>query len=149
MSPALRQVLDTEDELREMGSDAAVPSEVRDWLAATFTQQARAKGRRAEEKPKFRSIVHAVQAGIFVERSGDTGDTGGHGDGDRRRGDRDTEVTPGMGTGIAREGTGTPRGYGDRNSPRRGQGHQRDAGTGIARGGHRGDTVGTELREGA
>ncbi|XP_027562840.1 calcium/calmodulin-dependent 3',5'-cyclic nucleotide phosphodiesterase 1B-like, partial [Neopelma chrysocephalum] len=63
-----RQVLDTEDELREMGSDAAVPSEVRDWLAATFTQQARAKGRRAEEKPKFRSIVHAVQAGIFVER---------------------------------------------------------------------------------
>ncbi|XP_039570634.1 calcium/calmodulin-dependent 3',5'-cyclic nucleotide phosphodiesterase 1B isoform X2 [Passer montanus] len=63
-----RQVLDTEDELRDMGSDAAVPSEVRDWLAATFTQQARAKGRRAEEKPKFRSIVHAVQAGIFVER---------------------------------------------------------------------------------
>ncbi|NXR38946.1 PDE1B phosphodiesterase, partial [Zosterops hypoxanthus] len=63
-----RQVLDTEDELREMGSDAAVPSEVRDWLAPTFTQQARAKGRRAEEKPKFRSIVHAVQAGIFVER---------------------------------------------------------------------------------
>ncbi|XP_067992783.1 dual specificity calcium/calmodulin-dependent 3',5'-cyclic nucleotide phosphodiesterase 1B, partial [Melanerpes formicivorus] len=63
-----RQMLETEDELREMGSDAAVPSEVRDWLAATFTQQARAKGRRAEEKPKFRSIVHAVQAGIFVER---------------------------------------------------------------------------------
>lgn len=60
-------MLDTEDELREMRSDA-VPSEVRDWLAATFTQQARAKGRRAEEKPKFRSIVHAVQAGIFVER---------------------------------------------------------------------------------
>lgn len=64
-----RQMLDTEDELREMRSDA-VPSEVRDWLAATFTQQARAKGRRAEEKPKFRSIVHAVQAGIFVERWG-------------------------------------------------------------------------------
>ncbi|NXS75843.1 PDE1B phosphodiesterase, partial [Pandion haliaetus] len=57
-----RQMLDTEDELREMGSDAAVPSEVRDWLAATFTQQARAKGRRAEEKPKFRSIVHAHPA---------------------------------------------------------------------------------------
>ncbi|XP_068265901.1 dual specificity calcium/calmodulin-dependent 3',5'-cyclic nucleotide phosphodiesterase 1B [Nyctibius grandis] len=63
-----RQMLDAEDELRALGSDAAVPSEVRDWLAATFTQQARAKGRRAEEKPKFRSIVHAVQAGIFVER---------------------------------------------------------------------------------
>uniref|UniRef100_A0A8C6ZT67 Phosphodiesterase n=3 Tax=Nothoprocta TaxID=8806 RepID=A0A8C6ZT67_NOTPE len=62
-----RHLLDTEDELQEMRSDA-VPAEVRDWLAATFTQQARAKGRRAEEKPKFRSIVHAVQAGIFVER---------------------------------------------------------------------------------
>lgn len=62
-----RQILDTEDELRELRSDA-VPSEVRDWLASTFTQQTRAKGRRAEEKPKFRSIVHAVQAGIFVER---------------------------------------------------------------------------------
>ncbi|XP_025898604.1 calcium/calmodulin-dependent 3',5'-cyclic nucleotide phosphodiesterase 1B [Nothoprocta perdicaria] len=64
---ARRHLLDTEDELQEMRSDA-VPAEVRDWLAATFTQQARAKGRRAEEKPKFRSIVHAVQAGIFVER---------------------------------------------------------------------------------
>lgn len=63
----LRQILDTEDELQELRSDA-VPSEVRDWLASTFTQQTRAKGRRAEEKPKFRSIVHAVQAGIFVER---------------------------------------------------------------------------------
>ncbi|KAL4839409.1 hypothetical protein H8958_000812 [Nasalis larvatus] len=63
-----RHILDTEDELQELRSDA-VPSEVRDWLASTFTQQARAKGRRAEEKPKFRSIVHAVQAGIFVERT--------------------------------------------------------------------------------
>ncbi|NXE56573.1 PDE1B phosphodiesterase, partial [Casuarius casuarius] len=53
-----RQILDTEDELQEMRSDA-VPSEVRDWLASTFTQQTRAKGRRSEEKPKFRSIVHA------------------------------------------------------------------------------------------
>lgn len=70
VTPALRcrrQILDTEDELQELRSDA-VPSEVRDWLASTFTQQTRAKGRRAEEKPKFRSIVHAVQAGIFVER---------------------------------------------------------------------------------
>ncbi|XP_063150028.1 dual specificity calcium/calmodulin-dependent 3',5'-cyclic nucleotide phosphodiesterase 1B isoform X1 [Candoia aspera] len=62
-----RKILDTEDELQEIKSDA-VPSEVRDWLASTFTQQTRAKGRRSEEKPKFRSIVHAVQAGIFVER---------------------------------------------------------------------------------
>ncbi|XP_072262492.1 dual specificity calcium/calmodulin-dependent 3',5'-cyclic nucleotide phosphodiesterase 1B isoform X2 [Pyxicephalus adspersus] len=62
-----RQILDTEDELPEIRSDA-VPSEVRDWLASTFTQQTRSTGRRSEEKPRFRSIVHAVQAGIFVER---------------------------------------------------------------------------------
>ncbi|XP_075447835.1 dual specificity calcium/calmodulin-dependent 3',5'-cyclic nucleotide phosphodiesterase 1B isoform X5 [Ascaphus truei] len=62
-----RQILDTEDELPEIRSDA-VPSEVRDWLASTFTSQTRATGRRSEEKPRFRSIVHAVQAGIFVER---------------------------------------------------------------------------------
>lgn len=62
-----RQILDTEDELQEIRSDA-VPSEVRDWLASTFTQQTRSTGRRSEEKPRFRSIVHAVQAGIFVER---------------------------------------------------------------------------------
>ncbi|KAM4795341.1 dual specificity calcium/calmodulin-dependent 3',5'-cyclic nucleotide phosphodiesterase 1B [Rhinophrynus dorsalis] len=62
-----RQILDTEDELPEIRSDS-VPSEVRDWLASTFTQQTRSGGRRSEEKPRFRSIVHAVQAGIFVER---------------------------------------------------------------------------------
>ncbi|XP_075055346.1 dual specificity calcium/calmodulin-dependent 3',5'-cyclic nucleotide phosphodiesterase 1B isoform X3 [Mixophyes fleayi] len=62
-----RQILDTEDELPEIRSDS-VPSEVRDWLASTFTQQTRSTGRRSEEKPRFRSIVHAVQAGIFVER---------------------------------------------------------------------------------
>ncbi|XP_029450985.1 calcium/calmodulin-dependent 3',5'-cyclic nucleotide phosphodiesterase 1B isoform X2 [Rhinatrema bivittatum] len=62
-----RQILDTEDELPEIRNDS-VPSEVRDWLASTFTQQTRSTGRRSEEKPKFRSIVHAVQAGIFVER---------------------------------------------------------------------------------
>lgn len=62
-----RQILDTDDDLPEIRSDA-VPSEVRDWLASTFTQQTRSTGRRSEEKPKFRSIVHVVQAGIFVER---------------------------------------------------------------------------------
>ncbi|XP_064408388.1 dual specificity calcium/calmodulin-dependent 3',5'-cyclic nucleotide phosphodiesterase 1B [Latimeria chalumnae] len=62
-----RQMLDTDDELQEIHSDN-VPSEVRNWLASTFTQQVRPAGFRSEEKPKFRSIVHAVQAGIFVER---------------------------------------------------------------------------------
>lgn len=59
--------MDTEDELSDIQSDS-VPSEVRDWLASTFTRQMGLMLRRTEEKPRFRSIVHAVQAGIFVER---------------------------------------------------------------------------------
>lgn len=59
--------MDTEDELSDIQSDS-VPSEVRDWLASTFTRQMGLMLRRSEEKPRFRSIVHAVQAGIFVER---------------------------------------------------------------------------------
>ncbi|XP_076146847.1 dual specificity calcium/calmodulin-dependent 3',5'-cyclic nucleotide phosphodiesterase 1A-like isoform X2 [Alosa pseudoharengus] len=62
-----RRLVDTEDELSDIQSDS-VPSEVRDWLAATFTRQMGLMLRRTEEKPRFRSIVHAVQAGIFVER---------------------------------------------------------------------------------
>uniref|UniRef100_A0A8D0CFR0 Phosphodiesterase n=1 Tax=Scleropages formosus TaxID=113540 RepID=A0A8D0CFR0_SCLFO len=62
-----RRLVDTEDELSDIQSDS-VPSEVRDWLASTFTRQMGLMLRRTEEKPRFRSIVHAVQAGIFVER---------------------------------------------------------------------------------
>ncbi|XP_065606554.1 dual specificity calcium/calmodulin-dependent 3',5'-cyclic nucleotide phosphodiesterase 1A isoform X1 [Cyrtonyx montezumae] len=62
-----RRLLDTEDELSDIHSDS-VPLEVRDWLASTFTREMGIVKRRPEEKPKFRSIVHAVQAGIFVER---------------------------------------------------------------------------------
>ncbi|KAF7645234.1 hypothetical protein LDENG_00207770, partial [Lucifuga dentata] len=62
-----RRLMDTEDELSDIQSDS-VPSEVRDWLASTFTRQRGLMLRRSEEKPRFRSIVHAVQAGIFVER---------------------------------------------------------------------------------
>ncbi|XP_034561801.1 calcium/calmodulin-dependent 3',5'-cyclic nucleotide phosphodiesterase 1C [Notolabrus celidotus] len=61
-----RRLMDPEDELSDIQSDS-VPSEVRDWLASTFTRQ-RGLMRRNEDKPRFRSIVHAVQAGIFVER---------------------------------------------------------------------------------
>ncbi|XP_041670160.1 calcium/calmodulin-dependent 3',5'-cyclic nucleotide phosphodiesterase 1A [Cheilinus undulatus] len=61
-----RRLVDPEDELSDIQSDS-VPSEVRDWLASTFTRQ-RGLIRRNEDKPRFRSIVHAVQAGIFVER---------------------------------------------------------------------------------
>ncbi|XP_041045179.1 calcium/calmodulin-dependent 3',5'-cyclic nucleotide phosphodiesterase 1C [Carcharodon carcharias] len=62
-----RHLLDAEDELSNIQSDS-VPSEVRDWLASTFTKQMGMMLKRTEEKPRFRSIVHAVQAGIFVER---------------------------------------------------------------------------------
>uniref|UniRef100_A0A665UAP4 Phosphodiesterase n=1 Tax=Echeneis naucrates TaxID=173247 RepID=A0A665UAP4_ECHNA len=62
-----RQCLDSEDDLQQLQSDG-VPLEVTDWLASTFTQRVRRPARRSDEKPKFRSIVHAVQAGIFVER---------------------------------------------------------------------------------
>ncbi|XP_040290450.1 calcium/calmodulin-dependent 3',5'-cyclic nucleotide phosphodiesterase 1C-like isoform X2 [Bufo bufo] len=62
-----RRLLDNEDELSDIQSDS-VPSEVRDWLASTFTRQMGMMLKRTEEKPRFRSIVHAVQAGIFVER---------------------------------------------------------------------------------
>ncbi|KAI5093230.1 calcium/calmodulin-dependent 3',5'-cyclic nucleotide phosphodiesterase 1A isoform X2, partial [Silurus meridionalis] len=58
--------LDVDDDL-QLRSDV-VPVEVRDWLASTFSQTVQPIRRRLEEKPKFRSIVHAVQAGIFVER---------------------------------------------------------------------------------
>uniref|UniRef100_A0AAV2JFX7 Phosphodiesterase n=1 Tax=Knipowitschia caucasica TaxID=637954 RepID=A0AAV2JFX7_KNICA len=61
-----RRLTDLEDEFNDIQSDS-VPSEVRDWLASTFTRQ-RILLRRSEDKPRFRAIVHAVQAGIFVER---------------------------------------------------------------------------------
>ncbi|XP_040828068.1 calcium/calmodulin-dependent 3',5'-cyclic nucleotide phosphodiesterase 1A isoform X2 [Ochotona curzoniae] len=62
-----RRLLDTEDELGDIQTDS-VPLEVRDWLASTFTRKMGMTKKKPEEKPKFRSIVHAVQAGIFVER---------------------------------------------------------------------------------
>ncbi|KAK7881350.1 hypothetical protein WMY93_029759 [Mugilogobius chulae] len=61
-----RRLMDLEDEFSDIHSDS-VPSEVRDWLASTFTRQ-RTLLRRSDDKPRFRAIVHAVQAGIFVER---------------------------------------------------------------------------------
>ncbi|XP_040912667.1 calcium/calmodulin-dependent 3',5'-cyclic nucleotide phosphodiesterase 1A [Toxotes jaculatrix] len=61
------RLLDTEDELSDLQAES-VPSEVRDWLACTFSRKMGVAKRRPEEKPRFRSIVHAVQAGIFVER---------------------------------------------------------------------------------
>ncbi|CAB1449415.1 unnamed protein product [Pleuronectes platessa] len=53
----LERLLDPEDELSDIRSDF-VPSEVRDWLASTFTRQRGIMLRRNEDKPRFRSIVH-------------------------------------------------------------------------------------------
>lgn len=46
----------------------AVPPEVREWLASTFTRQLVTTRKRTEEKPKFRTVAHAIRAGIFVDR---------------------------------------------------------------------------------
>ncbi|CAL9703823.1 unnamed protein product [Knipowitschia caucasica] len=59
-----RQTLESEEDLLQSED---VPTEVTDWLSSTFTQKIRPT-RKTDEKHKFRSIVHAVQAGIFVER---------------------------------------------------------------------------------
>ncbi|XP_074662330.1 dual specificity calcium/calmodulin-dependent 3',5'-cyclic nucleotide phosphodiesterase 1A-like [Tubulanus polymorphus] len=62
-----RRLCDEDDELSEVEPDA-VPTEVRDWLALTFTRSMSNMKRRGEEKPKFRSVAHAIRAGIMVDR---------------------------------------------------------------------------------
>ncbi|KAK2144659.1 hypothetical protein LSH36_739g01001 [Paralvinella palmiformis] len=62
-----RRLCDEDDELSEVEPDA-VPSEVRDWLALTFTRSMSNIKRRGNDKPKFRSVAHAIRAGIMVDR---------------------------------------------------------------------------------
>lgn len=62
-----RRILDEEDDLSEVQPDA-VPTEVREWLATTFTRQPNTQKRRLEDKPKFRSVANAIRAGIMVNR---------------------------------------------------------------------------------
>jgi len=62
-----RLAAEEDDELSEVQPDA-VPQEVRDWLASTFTRQMASTRRKGEEKPKFKSVAHAIRAGIFVDR---------------------------------------------------------------------------------
>ncbi len=45
-----------------------MPTEVRDWLALTFTRSMSNMKRGGQEKPKFRSVAHAIRAGILVDR---------------------------------------------------------------------------------
>ena len=40
-------------------------SQVREWLAATFTRQNAGKKR---EKPKFKSVANAIRTGIFFDK---------------------------------------------------------------------------------
>ncbi|XP_068151915.1 dual specificity calcium/calmodulin-dependent 3',5'-cyclic nucleotide phosphodiesterase 1 isoform X4 [Drosophila tropicalis] len=61
------RLADEDDELSEVQPDA-VPPEVREWLASTFTRQMATSKRKSDEKPKFRSVAHAIRAGIFVDR---------------------------------------------------------------------------------
>ncbi|KAL0895103.1 hypothetical protein ABMA27_013560 [Loxostege sticticalis] len=63
----LGRLADEDDELSEVQPDA-VPPEVREWLASTFTRQLATAKRKSDEKPKFRSVAHAIRAGIFVDR---------------------------------------------------------------------------------
>ncbi|XKL69099.1 hypothetical protein PGB90_006868 [Kerria lacca] len=62
-----KRLVDEDDELSEVQPDA-VPPEVREWLASTFTRQLATSRRKTDEKPKFRSVAHAIRAGIFVDR---------------------------------------------------------------------------------
>ena len=62
-----RRLCDDDDELSEVEPDA-VPSEVRDWLALTFTRSMSNIKRRGDDKPRFRSVAHAIRAGIMVDR---------------------------------------------------------------------------------
>lgn len=59
-----RRICDEDDDLAEVTPEA-VPDEVREWLAATFTRQAVQVKR---EKPKFKSVANAIRTGIFFEK---------------------------------------------------------------------------------
>ncbi|XP_035828763.1 calcium/calmodulin-dependent 3',5'-cyclic nucleotide phosphodiesterase 1A [Aplysia californica] len=67
LSHTARRLCEEDDELSEVEPDA-VPSEVRDWLALTFTRSMSNMKRKGEDKPRFRSVAHAIRAGIMVDR---------------------------------------------------------------------------------
>lgn len=62
----IRRLFDDDDALNEVEPDA-VPSEVRDWLAQTFTRSQSGSQVRGE-RPKFKSVAQAVRAGLMVDR---------------------------------------------------------------------------------
>ena len=60
---------DDDDELGRVEAEA-VPNEVRDWLAQTFTRTTAGASKRlsGDSKPRFRSVANAIRAGILVDR---------------------------------------------------------------------------------
>jgi hypothetical protein len=63
-----RLLLDEDDVLSEVTQSKAVPEEVKEWLASTFTRNTAAQKRRTEDKPKFRTVANAIRAGIAVDK---------------------------------------------------------------------------------
>lgn len=55
-----------DDALNEVGPES-VPTEVRDWLAQTFTK-ASSRTKVRGDRPKFKSVAQAIRAGIMVDR---------------------------------------------------------------------------------
>ncbi|GFU24297.1 hypothetical protein NPIL_441382 [Nephila pilipes] len=62
-----RRTIDDDDELSEFHPNA-VPTEVREWLASTFSKKTATQRKRSEDKPRFRSVANAIRAGIMVDR---------------------------------------------------------------------------------
>ena len=56
-----------DDEMSEIEPDLVSP-EVRNWLSMTFTRSVSTNKKKSEEKPKFKSVAHAIRAGIMVDR---------------------------------------------------------------------------------
>ena len=63
-----RLLLDEDDVLSQVSSSAAVPEEVKEWLASTFTKSSASAKKRSEDKPKFRTVANAIRAGIAVDK---------------------------------------------------------------------------------
>jgi calcium/calmodulin-dependent 3',5'-cyclic nucleotide phosphodiesterase len=63
-----RRLYDEDDELNEVETET-VPQEVREWLSSTFTRStAGGKRRDSGDKVCFKSVAHAIRAGIVVDR---------------------------------------------------------------------------------
>ncbi len=61
-----RRIESDDDVLSEIEPEL-VSSEVRNWLSMTFTRSVSSL-KKKEDKPKFKSVAHAIRAGIMVDR---------------------------------------------------------------------------------